>query len=191
MQSAVTSLTTQVKESSQQSGYKAALLSGLDNNPDLNSQTIQRAARDAIKARQILMNIAPTSPLAPGKLTHEQLITKIKAALASLANEDSPELDVKAINQYRNGGMVIEMLTPEGATYLKKKDIKEKFIEKLDPMAMMKDHTYPVVIQFIPLTFNPSSEDQLQKLEQENSWECGAITLARWIKPPEKRNDKQ
>ncbi|KAG0692616.1 hypothetical protein DFH29DRAFT_817331 [Suillus ampliporus] len=191
MQSAVTSLTTQVKESSQQSGYKAALLSGLDNNPDLNSQTIQRAARDAIKARQILMNIAPTSPLAPGKLNHEQLITKIKAALTSLANEDSPELDVKAINQYRNGGIVIEMLTPEGATYLKKKDIKAEFIEKLDPTAMLKDRAYPVVIQFVPLTFNPSSEDQLRKLEQENSWESGAITPAHWIKPPEKRNDKQ
>jgi hypothetical protein len=186
MQQAVTSLTSQVKESSQQGGYKAALLSGLGDNSNFNQQSIKRAARDEIKARQILIELTPDSPLAPGKVSHAQLVDKIKTTLKSIRNESAPELEIRAVSQFPNGGTIIEMLTAEGATYLKREDIRENFIKALDPKATIKERAYPVVIQFVPLTFNPSSADQLRELELENGWERGALTSARWIKPPGK-----
>ncbi|KAG2038460.1 hypothetical protein BDR03DRAFT_813215, partial [Suillus americanus] len=57
--------------------------------------------------------------------------------------------------------------------------------------AIFKDRAYPVVIQFVPLTFNPNSENQIHEFKQENKWEEGTISSAQWIKPPNKRTDQQ
>ncbi|KAG2030272.1 hypothetical protein BDR03DRAFT_805556, partial [Suillus americanus] len=98
---------------------------------------------------------------------------------------------IKNVNQYRNGGTIIELTTTEAARYLKKNNIKENFIKNLDPKAIFKDRAYLVVIQFVPLTFNPNSENQIRNFEQENKWEEGTISSVRWIKPPNKRTDQQ
>ncbi|KAG1801120.1 uncharacterized protein BJ212DRAFT_1286864, partial [Suillus subaureus] len=90
-----------------------------------------------------------------------------------------------------NGGTIIEMTTAEAADYLKKNDVKEELIKNLDLKVVFKDRAYLVVIQFVPLTFNPNSENEICKLEQENDWEEGAISMACWIKPPNKRADQQ
>ncbi|KAG1839250.1 hypothetical protein F4604DRAFT_1599742, partial [Suillus subluteus] len=74
---------------------------------------------------------------------------------------------------------------------LKKNNVNEDFIKNLDPKAIFKDRAYPVVIQFIPLTFNPNSNNQIHAFKQENDWEEGSISLAQWIKPPNKQMDQQ
>jgi hypothetical protein len=94
MQEAVVSLGTQIKELPTRGGYKAALLSGLNDSPNTNHQAVQRAARNEIKARQLLIDIPVDSPLAPGKVSHAQLTEKIKQALATLTKEDTPELEI-------------------------------------------------------------------------------------------------
>ncbi|KAG2130233.1 hypothetical protein DEU56DRAFT_955912 [Suillus clintonianus] len=182
-------VTTLVKESVHKNGYKTALLSGLDNNA--NDHTTQIAARDAIKARQILINVTLDGPIAPSKVSHAQLVEKIQTAISSLDDADKPILVIKNINQYRNGGTVIEMTTAEAAEFLKKNTVKEELIKKLDPKAVFKDRGYPVVIQFVPLTYDPDNQNHIRELEAENNWEEGTITLARWIKPPNKRNEQQ
>ncbi|KAG1865322.1 hypothetical protein F4604DRAFT_2026302 [Suillus subluteus] len=179
-----------VKEASQQGGYKVALLKGLDNdNPD--SPTTRRAARNAIKKCQVLIDIPIHSHLAPGKVSHEQLVKKIQEALKTINKDDSPNLDIRSVSQFRNGGTIIEMQTQEAMEYLKNKDNKNEFINTLDPNATIKERSYPVVIQFVPLTFNPDSAEHLRDLEQENEWEQDSITSAHWIKPPAKRTTTQ
>lgn len=90
IQKSMDTLTTQVpKETTKQGGYKAVLLSGGDPE-NSNLQNIQRAARDAIKARQILIDITPDSPLAPGKVSHAQLVDKIKQALKTIQRTPLP-----------------------------------------------------------------------------------------------------
>ncbi|KAG1848876.1 hypothetical protein F4604DRAFT_1687581 [Suillus subluteus] len=140
-------MTTLVKEATQMSGYKAALLTGLDT--DANNQT----------ACQILINVALDSPVAPSKVSHAQLVEKIKTALATLTDDSTPELNIQSVMQYRNGGTILEMMTAEAVAHLKKANVKENFIKTLDPKAIFKDRAYPVVIQFVPLMFDPDSED--------------------------------
>jgi hypothetical protein len=160
----------------QKNRYKAALLSGLDNNT--NDQTIHIAARDTIKARQILINVALNGPVAPKKVSHAQLAEKIQEMFLAIINFDTPDLIIKNVTQYHNGGTIIKMTTAEAANYLKKNDVKEEFIKNLDPKVVFKDRAYLVVIQFVPLTFNPNSENKICKLEQENDWEEGTISMA-------------
>ncbi|KAG1761643.1 hypothetical protein EDD22DRAFT_728130, partial [Suillus occidentalis] len=91
----------------------------------------------------------------------------------------------------RNGGTILEMMTSEAAEHLKKNEVKEEFLKNIDPKATFKERGYLVVIQFVPLTFNPSSDAHIQELEKENDWEQGTVTSARWIKPPNKRTNTQ
>ncbi|KAG1846154.1 hypothetical protein C8R48DRAFT_570946, partial [Suillus tomentosus] len=170
--------------------YKAALLTGIDENAPV-SQDMKRLARSMIRARQVLIEIPKESNLAPGKISHAQLVAKIMNALKTIMNDDTPELDLRAVSQFKTGGTVIEMLSSEAAEYLKTKNIKERFINVLDPNATLKERTYQVVIQFVPLTFDPDNMEHLRELEQENRWEQDTITSARWIKPPNKRTPTQ
>ncbi|KAG1838527.1 hypothetical protein DFJ58DRAFT_733779 [Suillus subalutaceus] len=140
MQEAVISLTTQVKEMSKQGGYKTALLTGLNNNDsNPNLQAVQRAAQNAVKARQILIDIPSDSQLAPGKISHAQLTEKIKQALTTITKEDTPELDIRSITQFRNGGTIVEMVTTQAAEYLRDQHIKDSFTQALDPGATLKE----------------------------------------------------
>ncbi|KAG2051335.1 hypothetical protein BDR06DRAFT_834391, partial [Suillus hirtellus] len=151
------------------------------------------AARSIIKARQVLIDIPKDSHLAPGKVSHAQLVTKIADTIRTITDSDHESLNLEphAVSQFRTGAMVIEMQSSEVAEYLKSKDIKEKFINALDPNALLKERTYQVVIQFVPLTFDPDNAEQLCQLEKENDWEKDTITSARWIKPPTKRTPNQ
>jgi hypothetical protein len=141
--------------------------------------------------RQLLIDIPVDSPLAPGKVSHAQLTEKIKQALATLTKEDTPELEIRSVTQFHNGGTVIEMLTTKAASFLKDQCNKDSFLQALDPGAILKDRSYPVIIQFVPLTFDPSNQEQLHDLEQENKWEEQSITVARWVKPPAKQSSTQ
>ncbi|KAG1790543.1 uncharacterized protein HD556DRAFT_1218403, partial [Suillus plorans] len=98
---------------------------------------------------------------------------------------------LRSVTQYRNGGTIIEMIAEEAAVYIKRQEIKDEFIKALDPTAVIKDRAYPVIIQFVPLTFNPSDQTQIQDMEQENKWEPGTITSAKWVKPPSKCSPTQ
>ncbi|KAG2055141.1 hypothetical protein BDR06DRAFT_1007055 [Suillus hirtellus] len=159
VQEAMSTLTTQVKEANQ-GRYKAALMKGI-NNINLDPQAAKCASRSAIRVRQVLIDIPKDSNLAPGKILHDQLVEKVKEALKAITKENSPDLDFCAITQFQNGGTMIKFQSIQVAEYLKNKNYKETFIQALDPNASIKEQSYPVVVQFIPITFNPSSAEQL------------------------------
>ncbi|KAG0694096.1 hypothetical protein DFH29DRAFT_880934 [Suillus ampliporus] len=83
------------------------------------------------------------------------------------------------------------MTTPQAADYLRNQITKDDFINTLKPNATLEERSYPVIIQFVPLTFDPSSPEQIQDLEMENGWTPGSVTMARWIKPPAKHATTQ
>jgi hypothetical protein len=47
----------------------------------------------------------------------------------------------------------------------------------------MKARLFPLVIQFIPLHFEPEREGELWGIEETNRLPRGTIDKARWIKP--------
>ena len=190
MQRTIDQISTTVKEPAKAVSYKEALMNGMSNPSGFDSQTVQRLAREAAKERQIIINIGNDSPLAPGKVSHAQLVEKIKSALTNLPSTDSA-LEVKTVTQYRNGGTMIEFASAEAANTLKKGDNQEKFLKALDPKASIRERAYAVVIQFVPINFNPSSTSDIKALESENGWNPGTVLTARWIKPPARRTNHQ
>ncbi|KAG2058411.1 hypothetical protein BDR06DRAFT_1004133 [Suillus hirtellus] len=140
---------------------KLILTAIMPHNSDTDHQSIHRAAQNAIKARQILIDLPPNSQLGPGKVSHAQLTLKVKQALKSIVKEDSPELETHAITQTRNEAIITKMLTQQAAEYLKTSHIKNKFTNILNQKAIIKERTYPVIIQFTPITYNPNSKEQI------------------------------
>ena len=172
------------------SSYKTALLTGIGT--ENQSKLIKLAAKNAIKERQVLITVSNDSDLAPGKVSHSQLVERIKEALEAISKDGEPELHLKAASQHRNGNIVIEMMNELAAQRLRENTVKQAFIDKLDPKAVFKDHSYTIVLQFVPVSFNPSQRANLTDLERENGWKEGSVLTAQWIKPPERRaNDQQ
>jgi len=190
MQRTMEQISTTVKEPTKPISYKAALMNGMSNPGEFSSQTVQRLAREAAKERQIIINIGNDSPIAPEKTSHAQLVDKIKHALQTLPSNDIT-LEIKTVTQYRNGGVMIEFASAEAANAIKKGDTKEKFLAALDPLASIRERAYPVIIQFVPINFNPNNTSDIKELEDENGWKPGTVLTARWIKPPAKRANHQ
>ena len=189
IQQTVDQITTHVKDSPTPptSSYKMALMAGLGNEDQ--NKLIKVTARNAIKTRQVTLKLSTDSPLATGKITHDQLVAKVKAALVLVAKEGAPELTLKMANQYRSN-IVLEFASEAAAIYLRKPSVKRTFTDALDPSATLKDQAFTVILQFIPLSFN-INQHNLSELEKENGWKEGTILTARWVKAPEKRTKDQ
>ncbi|KAG2058098.1 hypothetical protein BDR06DRAFT_876822 [Suillus hirtellus] len=88
--------------------------------------------------------------------------------------------------------MIIEFTTKEAANYIRTNNaIKEQFLKDLDPDASLKERTYPIIIPFMPIAFDPTSQQNREVLEDENGWKKDSILTACWIKLVEKRTSTQ
>lgn len=174
--------------------YATVLAAGQQLDPETQAQQFQWAAREAIKECQILVDFPTTSQLAAGKSSHAQLVEQIKKALSTPPKDDNtPELEIHSVNQFRQGGMVIEMMTKEAVEHIRNDtNTRRIFLQNLDAEATIKECTYTIVIPFTPVTFHPEDHSHLRTLEDKNGWKESVILSARWIKPTEKRrNDQQ
>ena len=60
------------------------------------------------------------------------------------------------------------------------------FIRHFNNTSVIRPNNYPTIGEVIPTLFNPSSKEELVAVEVANSLQPDDITIARWIKPPEK-----
>ncbi|KAG1764374.1 hypothetical protein EV702DRAFT_982078, partial [Suillus placidus] len=194
VKSSLVKLSTQVSETASKPTYAATVVAGNHTtNSEAQTQHLKRVACEAIKECQILIDFPSNSELAAGKSSHAQLVEKVKKALATVPKgDDTPELETRSITQFRQGGMIIEMMTKEAAEYLRtNNNAKECLLRNLDSQATFKERTYTVVVPFMPIAFRMEDNAKLQQMERENGWNEGTVLTARWIKPVERRMNTQ
>ena len=90
-----------------------------------------------------------------------------------------------------NGGLLLELDSPAAANWLKKDSTRERFLTNLGSGACIKDRSYQVILQFVPIFFNPEDKDQLRQYEIHNNLEPLSVLKAEWIKAPKDRKPKQ
>ena len=56
-------------------------------------------------------------------------------------------------------------------------------MDKLDANTQIKERMYPLVVLRVPISFEPTDQEQLQELEAVNNLEPNTINKARCIKP--------
>ncbi|KAJ8580391.1 hypothetical protein M405DRAFT_686816, partial [Rhizopogon salebrosus TDB-379] len=98
---------------------------------------------------------------------------------------------VRAVQVQRNGSLVIELDNESLANWLRSATGRAALEKQLDLAVTLRDRTHPVVIQFLPVTWDIYREDFLRRVEKENSLSANSLASIRWIKPPHRRTTEQ
>ena len=182
-----TELTEMAEKATQQAGnpgsasYRDALnraISGapMDANPHL-------AAKENIRQRQSLIDIPKGSSLK--NCANSVLVGKLSEAMGKATAQKHK---IRSALKIQNGGILVEMVTDEGAAWLASKVNAEAFLRELgETEASFKTRSYNVIAYYVPLNLDPNSDKDRKEIEELNNMPEGSLTKLRWIKPPTRR----
>lgn len=126
------------------------------------------------------------------KMEEAILIKKAEMAAETMAKggTDVPEsLKFQGVTKLRNGGIIYHLDGPESATWLRSR-VKE-FAQAYHPGIEVKPTTFPILVRFVPLSFEPTSKEELRVMEGRSNLKEGVIESARWMKPVARRSPGQ
>ena len=150
--------------------------------------------REEIKKRQVLIDFDRTQDLQLKNMNEVVLARKAKDAIHTawvVMTEPKPEIPkIKAAVLMRNGGLLLELDKAESAEWLQEVTNRTRFLDNLGSGASIKDQTYQVIVQFIPVPFKPDDDDSLRTYESVNGLQPGSV-LKEWIKPIQDRREGQ
>ena len=184
-------LTEVVEKAAQQAGsigsapYRDALIRAVSGAPlDANPRL---AAKESIRQRQSLIDLPKESRLR--ECANSILVGKFSEAMGRATAQKHK---VRSALKLQNGGVLVEMVTDEGAAWLASKTNAEAFLRELgESEASFKTRSYNVIAYYVPLSLNTSSEKDRKEIEEANGIPEGSLTKIRWIKPPARRRTDQ
>ena len=109
------------------------------------------------------------------------------------SDEDGAQVShrTRAVSKLRNRGVLMELDSDSAAEWFAQGHIQQAFTQKLPHGVSIKHRLYHTVVQFIPLSFRPEKESDLQEVEEVNGIKMGDIVRACWIKPIARRSPSQ
>ena len=119
-------------------------------------------------------------------------MAKANEALARMkeAGGGGPEgVRMIGVRKLRNRGVVYELSDPEAAKWLRWEHAA--FAVNFGGMSVLKERVVAIIIEFVPISYNPDVLAEIQKVEHNSRLEVGAIVLTRWIKPVQRWADGQ
>ncbi|KAJ7189689.1 hypothetical protein GGX14DRAFT_382961, partial [Mycena pura] len=87
--------------------------------------------------------------------------------------------------------VVFHLTTAAAAEWIRSPKRMDAFLAGMGGTSVYKPCAFSVVVEFVPVTFDPSLENTFHTIEDTNGMKRGAITQARYIKPLERRNPGQ
>ena len=167
----------------------------LPTNPGLTYSQIQIQNREEIKRHQVLINFDKDADKDLDILDEHTLSRKsldsLNTTWAAATDPKPPLPKLKAATLLRNGGLLLELDKSEGAEWLKEDLPRRSFLANLGSGANLKDRSYQVIVQFVPVQFDPTVPEQLRNYEAFNGLEPNSVLKADWIKPPKDRKPNQ
>ena len=99
---------------------------------------------------------------------------------------------IRSALKLQNGGILVEMVMDEGATWLASKMNTEAFLRELgESEASFKTRSYNVIAYYVPLNLDTNSEKDRREIEEANGIPKDILMKIRWIKPPTRRRVDQ
>ena len=163
--------------------------------PPISAKQIRLRNREEIKRRQVLIEFSRDQDLQLENMSEPVLGRKAKDAINTVwaaAPNPKPEIPrVKAVVLLRNSGLLLELNTAEAATWMCGEEIRASILENIGSGANIKDRSYQVIVQFIPVHFDPDDDEMRRRFEEANDLQPGSILKAEWIKPIKDRRENQ
>ena len=135
---------------------------------------------------QILIDRAPgVTHNGLEELSKKELVEKARVALELLKLVEDIDVLIQFIGarKLHNRRVIYKMGTAETAHWLKSNANISKFLQVFSATSVIKQHSYLVIAEYIPLSFNPTNQLHLTDIENENRLEPEGILSACWIKP--------
>lgn len=153
-------------------------------------------ARQEAQFRKVLIDIvrADGSNVMAAPLSAAEYVQKATVALDLMRADNHPPpegmrfLTAKCLP---HGGLLYEVNTKEGASWLQKPENMRFFTDKFGPDAVIRAKYYACLVRNAPTYLRPENEQTLRELERENDWVKGEVIAAHWIKPVAKRRQGQ
>jgi len=146
-------------------------------------------ARSELQRRQFILD--GDESLASNELTPKEMLAKANLALEQLKHDNEtngiehPEgAKFIAVRALKNGGVLLEMDSEEGADWLRDEDITKEYEKQFPGVVKVKGKTYQVVVQFISTRLKDRLETMTTDIEEENDWPEDTIIKARWMRNP-------
>ncbi|KAG2153358.1 hypothetical protein DEU56DRAFT_726959 [Suillus clintonianus] len=152
-------------------------------------------AKSEAHARQILID--RRSPLYSNTLrdlTEAQLVAKATLAIELMTKDDNniPEgMVFLSARRLPHGGALYELNSAESARWFDNPANRSKFLEHFGIEVMIKDRSYHVIVENVPISFIPDNYAALAEVEKKAGLKPKAIIKARYIKPIARRNPGQ
>ena len=89
----------------------------------------------------------------------------------------------------RNGGVMYELSDPEAAKWLRWECAA--FVVNFGGTSVLKERAVAIIVEFVPILYNPDVVAESQKVKCDSRLEVGAIVSTRWIKPVKRWADGQ
>jgi len=158
--------------------------------------------RGEIQRKQIILDGDDATKEQTAKLTPKELVLKANLALdklesdlADTSTEDTNEKPTGtkflAARLLKNGGVLFEMDSEDGANWLKQDEVTKAFENCFPRTVKIKGNNYQVVVQFLPIRLKNRLEDLLTEIEKENNLIKGSIVSAKWLRNPANWNPTQ
>ncbi|TDL13811.1 hypothetical protein BD410DRAFT_704868, partial [Rickenella mellea] len=77
------------------------------------------------------------------------------------------------------------------AAWLKSKDVMKAFLESFGGTSIIKDRTYTIIAEFVPVTLDLENANACAEIEKDNNLPPLSILSAKWIKPVHRRSQTQ
>lgn len=159
--------------------------------PQVSLAQVQIRNREGIKKKQVLIDFTQTADLDLDFMDQTTLARKVNDAInvawAATPDPDLTRPKIKDVTLMRNGGLLLEFDSEQSANWLKREDISKRVLDNIGSGARIKNRSYQVIVQFVPVTFDPVDDTQLRAVETANGLDPKTILKAEWIKKPEDR----
>jgi hypothetical protein len=138
---------------------------------------------------QILLERAPLTEQWMTGMTDKDMLQKARMATVVMekSGASTPPNGATFVGatQQRSGAWLLHMNTAAAAVWLKAE--MPLFLSAMGGTSSFKDRLMNVVVQFVPVSFEPDQSGSLRAVEGDNPLLRGAFAKAHWIKPVQRR----
>ncbi|KAJ6569116.1 hypothetical protein B0H19DRAFT_938412, partial [Mycena capillaripes] len=93
------------------------------------------------------------------------------------------DANIVGAERRRENAVLLHMNTSAAASWLKSN--MEAFLAAMGGTSVYKESLTNVVVQYVPVSFDPALDGALRVVEDDNGFRRGAVASAKWIKAPE------
>jgi hypothetical protein len=123
---------------------------------------------------------------ATGDMTERELVAKANMTVELLgvqaADRPAGENLFVGAKKLMRGGILYLMVSVEAAKWMRREDVKKAFEEKYGGQIQIKDRGHNIILEYVPVSFQPMSTTAQRTVERENGIEGGEIMSARYLK---------